>query len=194
LRGWGSTHPVFERVLASVEARDILEVGSWKGASALHMAALQRNMGRADSEIVCVDTCLGSLEFWTDRSDGERYRSLNLRYGYPTVYYTFLSNVLAAHEQEVITPFPITSAIAARFFAQRGLSFDVIYIDGSHDEADVAADLASYWPLVRFGGVMFGDDYDNFWPGVKRSVNSFVSRSGIDVETFLGKWIIRKGQ
>jgi hypothetical protein len=56
LTGWGSQHAIFARLLQRVDARDILEIGSWKGASAIHMAQIQARLGRSGSEIVCVDT------------------------------------------------------------------------------------------------------------------------------------------
>jgi SAM-dependent methyltransferase len=189
LAGWGSEHAIFERVLSTIDARDILEIGSWKGASAIHMARLQHQLGRADTEIVCVDTWLGSLEFWENHDDEERYRALKLCDGYPTVYWTFLFNVAACGLQSVITPFPITSAIAARFFTHHELTFDAIYVDGSHDYLDVAADIAAYWPLLRSGGVMLGDDYCSKWPGVMDAVDEF---AGPRSEVIDEKWVLRK--
>jgi Methyltransferase domain len=190
--GWGSDAPVFAKLLNEIDARSILEVGSWKGASALHMASLQRSLGRSDTEIVCVDTWLGSLEFWLEHTDASRYGALNLVHGYPAVYYTFLCNVVAAGLQRVITPFPITSAIAARFFAHHGLSFDLVYVDGSHDYEDAIADMKGFWPLVRSGGAMFGDDYCDGWPGVMRAVRVFAEERNLGVEINDEKWIARK--
>jgi SAM-dependent methyltransferase len=189
LDGWGSKHEIFGRVLQRVDARDILEIGSWKGASAIHMAQIQQRLGRRGSEIVCVDTWLGSLEFWTNHADPSRYGALNLCLGYPTVYYTFLRNVQAMGFAPVITPFPVTSAIAARFFQVNELTFDVIYVDGSHDYDDVSADLAAYWPLVRPSGVMFGDDYSPHWPDVIAAVDDF---AGSRLEVFDERWVLTK--
>jgi SAM-dependent methyltransferase len=196
LQGWGSRHDIFARVLAAIDARDILEIGSWKGASAIHMARWQQSLGRfgelGETEIVCVDTWLGSLEFWTSHGDAQRYQALEMCCGYPTVYYTFLRNVAALGFAPVVTPFPVTSAIAARFFAHHELSFDVIYVDGSHDYEDVCADLAAYWPLVRPGGLMFGDDYCREWPGVVGAVDEFAGRVNRSPESSDEKWLFRK--
>ena len=38
-------------------------------------------------------------------------------------------------------------------------SFDLIYIDGSHDTPDVLVDLALSWGLLKEGGLMILDDY-----------------------------------
>jgi predicted O-methyltransferase YrrM len=39
--------------------------------------------------------------------------------------------------------------------------FDWIYIDGRHDYDGVLADFATAWPLLKKGGVMVFDDYDD---------------------------------
>ncbi|HEX3862567.1 MAG TPA: class I SAM-dependent methyltransferase [Stellaceae bacterium] len=191
LHGWGSQHPIFERLLRELRPRHILEIGTWKGASAIHMARLQQGLGLHDAEIVCVDTWLGALEFWADHNDASRYRSLNLTNGFPAVYYTFLRNVVAEAVASVITPFPTTSAIAARFFKRHNLTFDLIYLDASHDYEDVVADVAAYWPLVAPGGALFGDDFTQGWPGVVRAVSEFSETLGIAAAVDGDKWVLR---
>lgn len=37
--------------------------------------------------------------------------------------------------------------------------FDLIYIDGSHEAADVLADAVLAWPLLKPGGLLGFDDY-----------------------------------
>ncbi len=38
-------------------------------------------------------------------------------------------------------------------------SFDIVYIDGSHDESDVFEDAALSWRLLKEGGILIFDDY-----------------------------------
>ena len=38
LQGWNSIHPLFEDLLRQVKPTVLVEVGSWKGASVIHMA------------------------------------------------------------------------------------------------------------------------------------------------------------
>jgi hypothetical protein len=192
LHGWGSGHPIFASLLSELRPCRVLEVGSWKGASAIHMAGILSHLGLTDTEICCVDTWLGALEFWMDHNDTTRYKSLNLVNGFPTVYYTFLKNVAALKATQLITPFPVTSAIAARFFGIHNITFDIIYIDASHDYEDVLSDLRGYWSLVSPTGVMFGDDYHPYWAGVKRAVDEFSCERAIEAELHDDKWIFRK--
>jgi hypothetical protein len=62
--------------------------------------------------------------------------------------------------------------------------FDWIYIDGNHQYEFVRADLETYYPKVKKGGYLVGDDYGEagWWQGgVKRAVDEFVSKALVDV-------------
>lgn len=189
-RGWGGDDPVFARLIREVWPRRVLEIGAWKGASALHMARLLADLGIGDGEICCVDTWLGSLEFWLNRDDPEVYGGLALRNGYPSVYYTFLKNATALGFRGCITPFPVPSSLAAKFFAHHGIKFDLIYIDGSHDYDDVAIDILNCNKLLSSRGVVFGDDYD--WPSVRQAVTEAAAKLGFAIETAGRKWVFRR--
>lgn len=187
--GWGGQSPAFRELIAAQKPRLILEVGTWKGASALEMAAACRDLGLT-TQIVCIDTWLGALEFWTDLDDPQRHGSLALRHGYPTVYYQFLANVCHQGHQERITPFPQTSATAALWFRRCGLTADMIYVDASHEEEDVYQDLCSYWEVLARGGVIFGDDWS--WDGVRMAVERFAREEVRQITFSADKWLLRK--
>ena len=40
LQGWGSRHRIFEQVICEEKPQLVIEVGTWKGASLVHMAKL----------------------------------------------------------------------------------------------------------------------------------------------------------
>lgn len=189
LQGWQSYEQTFEDLISEVRPKLIVEVGTWKGASAIHMANLLVKYGLTDSKIVCVDTWLGSLEFWTNQEDPERYASLNLVNGYPSVYYTFLSNVVRSGHEKTIIPFPATSQMAADWFKKMAIIPDLCYLDASHEYNDVL------WDLMRWANIsthIFGDDYTTF-EGVRRAVHEFnaACHDPYDVETRESKWILR---
>ena len=178
LQGWGGHPEYFKARIEETNPDIILEVGSWKGRSAISMADICANNSLLSqrTEIVCIDTWLGATEFWTDHSDEKRYKSLGLKNGYPSVYYQFLYNVYHEGHASRITPFPQTSINAARFLKKKEVQADLIYLDGSHEYEDVKADLEAYWQLLRPGGVMFGDDYCEYWQGVIDAVGEFASK------------------
>ena len=169
IQGWRSHSTAFKHVLDLVRPKLIVEVGSWKGASAVHMAALA-----PDAEILCIDTWLGSVEAYYPLVVKQSiHTSLRAKHGWPQLYYTFASNIVRHVGRERVCPLPLPSSVAAAVLKRKALLADVVYIDGSHEYADVKRDLEGYWPLVRPGGVLFGDDVDQ--PQVLRAVEEMFS-------------------
>lgn len=187
--GWGSDSFAFGELIEELRPARIIEVGTWKGGSALNLASHLQRL-ELDAEILCIDTWLGALEMWTDLDDPSRHGALGLHHGYPTLYYRFLANVCRAGHQERITPLPLPSVTAAQWFALRGVRAEMIYIDASHEEEDVYQDLVSYWDLVRPGGVLFGDDWN--WDGVRLAVQRFAREEKIAIHHRHDKWELRK--
>lgn len=66
------------------------------------------------------------------------------------------------------------SWLAAEQFPDHTL--DLVYVDGDHTFEGVTKDLAVWFPKVRKGGVLCGDDIG--WPGVKRAVDEFFVNLG----------------
>lgn len=231
LQGWGGHQEFWTEMVRKSWARDVLEVGSWKGRSAVAIAKALRALhtvddpgdpecpicggcllerdhamgscqGPGDPELVCVDTWLGATEFYENFQDETRYASLKMQNGYPQVYYQFLTNIQREGLEDIVTPFAQTSTNALRFLKRKNVKFDLIYIDGSHEYNDVAADLKYAWPLLREGGTMVGDDYCAHWHGVIRAVKEFVSEQGLkskfEHRQYPGEkypsdyWIVRK--
>jgi hypothetical protein len=189
--GWGSDSPAFGEWIDLLKPARIIEVGSWKGGSALTLARHQQRHG-IDGEILCVDTWLGALEMWTDLDDPTRHGSLALHHGYPSLYYTFLANVARAGQQSRITPFPIPSITAAQWCALRGVTAGLIYIDGSHEEEDVYQDLVVWWDLVAAGGILGGDDWS--WDGVRLAVQRFARENQLTIGHRHDKWELMRSR
>lgn len=169
LTGWGSTHPVFAAAINHYRPKVIIEVGSWKGGSAIHMANTLRDAG-IDGEIVCVDTWLGAPIAWT--TEPGLKPSLRLTGGYPQLYYTFARNVTDAGLGSFITPLPASSDGGFTILKHFGIRADVIYIDADHDYAAVKRDLENYFELLTPAGMLIGDDFGCF-PGVTLAVKEF---------------------
>jgi len=174
--GWYYDHPIFEQILAAIKPLRIIEVGTLYGASAIHMANLTKRMG-IETELLCVDTFLGAPEYWVEGMIDR----LKLRSGYPRFYEQFMVNVVKSDLQDRITPFPLVSTLAAEVLRGLNISADVIYIDAAHSYPEVLADLRAFWPLVRPGGIMFGDDFDVIWPGVIRAVHEWSEAEALNL-------------
>lgn len=46
---------------------------------------------------------------------------------------------------------------AAEKFADGGV--DIVYLDADHSESGVTGDVLAYWPKLKVGGILCGDDY-----------------------------------
>lgn len=56
------------------------------------------------------------------------------------------------------------------------LKIDLVFIDGDHRYQAVYDDLRSWWPKIRPGGVLAGDDYE--MPEVRLAVNNYFTQMG----------------
>ena len=143
--------------------------------------------------MIAVDTWLGSAEHWLNSP----YRpSLHFEAGYPMIYRTFAANIVASGLQEMVLPLPLDSINAAEVLQHHELRPDVLHIDGGHNFASVISDLRAWWPMLRPGGILLGDDYHptgiDTWPEVRAAFHDFFSVD--EIENFGGKCFIRKNE
>ena len=189
LQGWGSDHPVLAAAIEKLRPKRIIEVGSWKGRSAINMARTVRALG-LQCEIVCVDTWLGSPEHWLRAAPGW-YESLAMKNGYPQLFYTFMGNVVRHGFQDIITPLSMTSESAAFVLRHLKMSFDLAYVDAAHEYEPAKRDFVAYWDLLTDNGALIGDDYI-IWPGVTQAANEFAMDRGLRIVGEPGKFVIAK--
>lgn len=191
-RGWGADHPLLGEALETVRPSLVVEVGSWKGASAMRLAQGMKSLG-LDGTIVCVDTWLGGVEHFLGREQGQDFfASLSPLHGYPRLYWQFLANVVHGGHQDVIVPLPQTSFNAARILAAFGLRPQFVYIDASHEFVEISFDLRFYWDLLADDGVLVGDDFHPQWPGVVNAVRSFAAEKGLALHVDGQKYVLHK--
>lgn len=90
-----------------------------------------------------------------------------------------------------------TSKEAAGDFADRSLDF--VYLDAQHHFDAVREDLNLWFPKIKPGGILCGDDYRDFGDirkgcGVKTAVNLFIAEQGLCelvISTAEESWFIR---
>ena len=77
-------------------------------------------------------------------------------------------------------------------------SFDIVYIDGHHDYEYVKQDCELWWPKVKRGGMMIGDDYipkGDVDFGVIPAVDDFANEMQLDLQlapTKVAQWWFTK--
>jgi hypothetical protein len=190
MQGWNSDASVLPWAIEHLKPTLIIEVGTWKGRSAINMAKKIKELN-IPGEVLCIDTWLGSPEHWLDRSQGW-YDWLKIEHGRPSFYNTFMHNVMHNKCEDVITPFPLTSEAAYFVLSKWEVKTKMIYIDGGHEYESVLRDLEMYWQLLDDGGVLILDDYKS-WPGVTRAIEKFAWNNCLEIFSGDNKAVLNKG-
>lgn len=183
LQGWNSDGPIFQDVILRTKPKVIVEVGSWKGASAVHMAMLTKTLG--------FDTVIYAVDIWNPTAIGVglgEYPKTHIppRFDEPGMYEQFLFNVKASGCDDRIIPVRGLTRCIAGLLQHWGVSAQALYVDASHDEESVYGDLVAFWPIVSAGGIMCGDDYGGH-EGVRRAVDRFAREDGRTVQVYPAK-------
>jgi SAM-dependent methyltransferase len=154
---WLSRHiPVWEKALEGYKGRpDVryLEIGLFEGRSALWM--LENVLTHPTARLTGIDP-------FTD----PHYTGLTPE-TYKDVFYSNLKLSGFEGKAEIIEGF---SQVELRKLPLG--SFDIIYIDGSHNSADALEDAILSWRLLKDGGLLIFDDYI-LHAGLKRTVDTF---------------------
>ena len=140
-----------------------VEIGSFLGKSSVYMAVEIINSGK-DIKFDCID-------HWEGSEEHSRNDEINLE----SLYEDFLINIEPV--KEVINPIRMNSIEASKLYKPN--SIDFIFIDASHDEMSVKADLTHWLPRLKENGLIAGDDADN--EGVAHAVTQFFDTSKLDV-------------
>lgn len=159
---WGWVQPSELQWLSEQAARmrSVVEVGSFKGRSSYALATA------CPGRVFCIDP----WEDDTPEFDG--------------------SDAWSSWEDEVGSVFANVTPIRGRSPAAGDLvpdPVDMVWIDGSHDYENVAADIR-YW-TTRAQVLLCGHDYTSF-PGVARAVDELVA----NVTVVPGTWIWTTGE
>uniref|UniRef100_A0A0D9XFR2 Uncharacterized protein n=1 Tax=Leersia perrieri TaxID=77586 RepID=A0A0D9XFR2_9ORYZ len=191
-RGWGSTGAVFAELIEQVRPRVIVELGAFLGASALHMAAVSRNLSLSPPPaILCVDDFRGWPAF---RAARFRRDVPPPRHGDALLLPQFMSNVAAAWRDGdgEVMPMPFSTASALAALCEWGIYADLIEVDAGHDFHSAWADINLAWAVLRPGGVMFGHDYFTAADdrGVRRAVTLFAKVKGLTVRPNGQHWVL----
>lgn len=130
-------------------------------------------------------------------------RAHGLQEGHAHLYERFLNRIIQADLTQTVLPVRAASPVAARMMGVLNYTVDAVYLDSAQEGGELYLDLSLYWDLLRPGGVLMGDDYMWFWPGVIHDVDLFMKHSGIPTADLMfskdwdywngkGTWAIKK--
>jgi len=69
--------------------------------------------------------------------------------------------------------------------------FDMVFLDADHGYESVLEDIDSWWPLVKEGGLICGDDWCPGHPGVRKAVLHRFGMKNVQVDN-TRMWWVRK--
>ncbi len=135
----------------------ILEVGSWAGGSAVSWAEALTRHHRAHGRVVCVDPWKPYFDM-TKRPDEAVYREMSEALAKDTIYDLFLHNITTAGHAALVLP--LRGSATNMLPALPRNYFDLVFVDGDHSYAAVAADIKAAGGLIKDGGLLCGDDLE----------------------------------
>jgi len=165
------------RVLAASLARalEILEVGSWVGASAVSWAKALEEAGCGGS-VTCIDTW--ATYFDMTKESRRHYVEMDEAARSGAALRLFLHNIRASGVDGAVRHQVGDSRKVLANLASD--SFDLVYLDGSHAFEVVRSDIVHAKRLVRSGGVLCGDDLELQLAEIERTPHEASLASGLD--------------
>lgn len=127
------------------------EIGVYKGETTTYLLKELHGL----KHIVCVDLWVENEDFksHSPNKSGEIFNA-----NWMLVRKSFVDNVLKPNCERILA-IQSDSLYASRLFPIR--YFDWLFIDANHGYEFVKADIISWWPTLKKGGLMIGDDYIN---------------------------------
>lgn len=152
IQGWFHfAEPYREAIAAAQDGSVFVELGCWKGRSSCFLLVEAKNSGKK-IKIHFVDHFLGSSEHQPLED--------------ASIFDVFKKNAAKAKYADASIIRSSTVDAAKQFDDE---SVDFVWIDAGHEYEEVRADIAAWWPKLKPGGVMGGDDIE--MDGVKRAVS-----------------------
>jgi hypothetical protein len=149
-----------------------VEIGTFMGRSTCCMGELIKN-SRKNIKFYTIDTFAGSIgeEWHTDIVNQLSENDSDL-------YQQFLYYAKQCKVDDFITPIRSSSLDAVNQFDDESL--DMIYVDGGHTYGEVFDDITAWYPKLKTGGIIAGDDYGS-WPGVNKAVNEYFKDQNLTI-------------
>jgi predicted O-methyltransferase YrrM len=142
---------IWRQLLPAIKPKKVLEIGSFEGRSTTFL--MQYNDWCDDLEIYCVDSWEGSIEHTEhglDMKKAENKFDKNIS----------IAKRKASRNSNITKLKGFSDSELPKLLADNKCNyFDFIYVDGSHQAADVLLDAVLAFKLCRVGGVIGFDDY-----------------------------------
>jgi predicted O-methyltransferase YrrM len=147
-------------LLELAKDKDCFEIGSLRGKSTVCMASVAK-------KVVAIDTFRAAGNGASQTDDEKIYEQNITDFRTNTQGYDNIETKI--NKSDDIVP----------FFNNE--SFDLAFIDGSHEYDDVKNDIIMSWPKIKMGGYLAVHDYGKKgWDGVTRAVDELFCKHEIN--------------
>jgi len=143
------------------DGMNIIEIGLFAGRSTAHLASKIKEAG-LKINYKAVDHFKGSAEHQISIG-GEFEKDQNW------LYNLCVENMKKCEVDQYVEIIQEESTEYSKKFPDE--YFDFIFVDASHDYSSVIKDIDAWFPKLKRGGIIGGDDYHPTWDGVIRAVN-----------------------
>lgn len=146
-KNWFVKSEIKQKILSIKEKykiNNILEIGSFEGGSACFFS--DNLLDNSTSSLICVDPFIPSN---TDKEITSRFVNYNTKN-------IFIENIKKSKNFDKIIFFHMKSD---NFFLKNKNTFDLIYIDGCHEEKFIVNDIINSFKFINKNGIIWIDDY-----------------------------------
>ena len=157
--GWFSYPFLYEKAVEECPENSVfVEVGCFMGKSTSCMATLIKQSSKK-IDFYAIDHWKGSDEHQEHYSEKDLWK-------------IFTDNMVKYELTRYIKPLITNSIEASKLFPDE--SIDFLHLDASHEYENVLNDIKAWYPKIKKGGIISGDDFDiKSWSGVVRAVTDF---------------------
>jgi hypothetical protein len=174
IQGWFSFQTVYDLCIEKIPQNGVwVEVGSWKGKSISYAVVESINKQK--------NINFNVVDIWKVLP-----KDLHLSNSDSELYQTFLKNIQPI--QKYVNIIKEDSVSASEKFDN--CSVDVCMIDANHNYEFVIEDIKAWYPKLRPGGIMIGDDYSKKFSGVKKAIDEFTIQNNLSYDVISRCWII----
>jgi len=181
--GWFNYHEAYDKLATELpDESTIVEIGSFMGRSTKYLATNFWNAEKMKVRIHSVDTFKGSSEH-SSLKTGNDFSSI------------FKDNLQFFLNREMVIQHKGRSDDKAILDYFKDESIDALMIDGAHELEAVKEDVINWYPKVKKGGVIFGDDFylKSVQEGMKQGLNHVKEPEYTTYSSQESVWFISKG-
>jgi len=148
----------------SIRATNVLEIGRFKGFSTLALGSALRFLSECGWQEPQMAHQRPDVDY-ADFEDPDKKRQLWSVDPHPT------PEAEALMDEAGLRPWVKFADSRSDDVRLEGQHLDLVFVDGSHEEADLCRDFEHFSPHVRVGGYLVLHDYYGWWTGPGNKVN-----------------------